>query len=66
MDSGVKKTPGEWSEDVTQQRRDGTTALLEQLRHVPFACFALPASQRGPGSRSSSIFCVGRSQLTLT
>lgn len=45
MNSGVKKTLGEWSEDVTQQRRDETKALLEQLRHVPFACFAgLPLS----------------------
>lgn len=45
MDSGVKKNLGEWSEDVTQQRRDGTKALLEQLRHVPFTCFAdLPLS----------------------
>lgn len=51
MDSGVKKTSSEWSEDVMQQRRDGTKALLEQLRHVPFACFAdLPLSvSRGVG-----------------
>lgn len=45
MNLGLKKTPGEWSEDITQQRRDGTKALLEQLRRVPFACFAdLPLS----------------------
>lgn len=45
MDSGLKKTQGEWSEDITQQRRDGTKALLEQLRPVPFACFTdLPLS----------------------
>lgn len=44
MGSGMEKNLGEWSQ-VTQQKRDRTKTLLEQLKCAPFTCLAnLPLS----------------------